>query len=153
MINNGLAWYKSPAWGGWAGRYELWKSYGEVDKIWTSSINTQDEVVLEDGRKEASNQATIWRWRKAFQHDFAARMDWNIAETYKGANHNPIIMLNGNEGKALAIGNVEAGKTVRLSAKGTFDNGDQLKYQWWIYKRPVDSMANLNSSTYADENF
>ncbi|WP_373524519.1 nucleoside hydrolase-like domain-containing protein [Aquiflexum sp.] len=135
LINNGLAWYKSPAWGGWAGRYELWKSYGEVDKIWTSSINTQDEVLLSDGRKEASNQATIWRWRKAFQHDFAARMDWNISQTYKAANHNPIIMLNGNEGKALANGKVEAGKTVRLSAKGTFDpDGDQLKYHWWIYR-------------------
>ncbi|WP_332913436.1 DUF1593 domain-containing protein [Algoriphagus boritolerans] len=42
LIQNGLAWDQSPAWGGWAGRYELWKSYGEVDKIWTSSINTQD---------------------------------------------------------------------------------------------------------------
>ncbi|WP_194775443.1 DUF1593 domain-containing protein [Pararhodonellum marinum] len=135
LINNGLAWYKSPTYGGWAGRYELWKSYGEVDKIWTSSIDTQDEVTLPGGRKEASNQATIWRWRKAFQHDFAARMDWNVANSKADANHNPIIVLNGNEGKALAMGKVEAGKKVQLSAKGTFDpDGDQLRYKWWVYK-------------------
>jgi hypothetical protein len=135
LIQNGLAWYKSPVYGGWAGRYELHKSYGEVDKIWTSSINTQDEVILSDGRKEASNQATIWRYRKAFQHDFAARMDWNVAEKHQDANHNPILMINGNEGKALAMGKVEAGKTVRLSAKGSFDpDGDQVKLKWWLYK-------------------
>jgi hypothetical protein len=153
LIQNGLAWYKSPAYGGWAGRYELWKSYGEVDKIWTSSINTQDEVTLSDGRKEASNQATIWRFRKAFQHDFAARMDWNVAETYKVANHNPIIMLNGNEGKALAFGKVEAGKTVRLSAKGTFDpDGDQVKYKWWIYREAAGFNGQLEFfNPYADE--
>ncbi len=135
LIQNGLAWYKSPSFGGWAGRYENWKSYGEVAKIWTSSIDTQDEVVLPDGRKEASNQATIWRWRKAFQHDFAARMDWNIVDKYTQANHNPILVLNGNEGKALGHGKIEAGKTVRLSAKGSYDpDGDQLRYKWWVYK-------------------
>ena len=135
LINNGLGWYKSPAFGGWAGRYEWWQSYGEVDKIWTSSINTQDEITLSDSRKEASNQATIWRWRKAFQHDFAARMDWNVAEDFNNSNHNPILRLNGNEGKALAFGKVDAGKIVRLSAKGSFDpDGDQVKFKWWIYK-------------------
>ncbi len=135
LINNGLGWYISPAYGGWGGRYEFYRSYAEKGKIWTSSVNTQDEIRLPDGRTEASNQATIWRWRQAYQHDFAARMDWNVAETYKSANHNPIIMLNGNEGKALALGKVEAGKTVRLSAKGTFDpDGDQLRYKWWVYR-------------------
>lgn len=144
LIQNGLAWYKSPAWGGWAGRYEHYKSFGEVDKIWTSSVHTQDEVLLPDGRVEASNQATIWRWRKAYQHDFAARMDWNMARTHREANHNPIIMLNGNEGKALATAKVKEGDFVRLSAKGTFDpDGDQLRYKWWVYKEAGTYNGNL----------
>jgi hypothetical protein len=153
LIQNGLAWYKSPTYGGWGGRYEFYKSYGEVDKIWTSSINTQDEVMLQDGRMEASNQATIWRWRKAFQHDFAARMDWNIADRHQDANHNPILMLNGNEGKALATGKVEAGKMVRLSAKGSFDpDGDQLKLKWWIYKEAGNFEGKLDIfNPYAEE--
>jgi len=144
LIQNGLAWYKSPSFGGWSGRYEHWKSFGEEDKIWTSSINTQDEVILPDGRKEASNQATIWRWRKAFQHDFAARMDWNIAETYKKANHNPVIVLNGNEGKSFGKAKVKAGDFVRLSAKGSYDpDGDQLKYKWWVYEEAGNFNGNL----------
>lgn len=135
LIQNGLAWYKSPTWGGWAGRYELWQSYGEVDKIWTSSINTQDEVTLPDGRIEASNQATIWRFRDAFQYDFAARMDWNVADSYQKANHNPLAVLNGNEGKALAAAKIKAGDEVLLSAKGSQDpDGDQIQIKWWVYR-------------------
>ena len=135
LINNGLGWYISPAYGGWGGRYELYRSYAEKGKIWTSSVNTQDEIILPDGRKEASNQATIWRWREAYQHDFAARMDWNIAGDFKKANHNPVVTLNGNPGKATAKASVKGGEKVQLSAKGSSDpDGDQLNFRWFVYR-------------------
>ncbi len=135
LINNGLAWYKSPSFGGWGGRYELYKSFGEVAKIWTGTASSRDEVALPDGQKATSNQATIWRWRKAYQHDFAARMDWNVADEFAKANHNPIVVLNGNEGKSLAKGKADQGETVRLSAKGSTDpDGDRLQFTWFVYK-------------------
>ncbi|WP_114751080.1 DUF1593 domain-containing protein [Pleomorphovibrio marinus] len=135
LIQNGLAWYKSPAFGGWGGRYELYRSYGEKDAIWTSSVNTQDEIILPEGRAEASNQATIWRWREGYQHDFAARMDWNIAENLEDANHNPVVVLNGNEGHALATAEVKAGEEVHLNAAGSHDpDGDALSYNWFLYR-------------------
>lgn len=134
LIQNGMGWYKTPAWGGWGGRYELFRSYGEVGEIWTSTQGTQDEVNMADGQTATSNQATIWRWRKAFQHDFAARMDWNVAENFKEANHNPLVVLNGNRGKDIGIAGVKAGDKVLLSAKGSTDpDGDTLTYKWWIY--------------------
>lgn len=135
LISNGLGWYISPAYGGWGGRYELYRSYAEKAKIWTSSVNTQDELILPDGRKEASNQATIWRWREAYQHDFATRMDWNITSDFKKANHNPVLALNGNTGKAVASAKIKAGEKVLLSAKGSSDpDGDQLVFRWFIYR-------------------
>ncbi len=134
LIQNGLAWYKTPAYGGWGGRYDFFQAFGQKSKIWTSSINSVDAVKLPDGKTEASNQATIWRWREAYQHDFAARMDWNITNVYGKANHNPIINLNGNIGKALATANVPSGSLVKLSAKGTKDpDGDQMMYHWYAY--------------------
>lgn len=135
LISNGLGWYISPSYGGWGGRYEFYKSYAEKGKIWTSSVNTLDEIILPDGRKEASNQATIWRWRESYQHDFAARMDWNIEDNYKAANHNPVVGLNGNLGKAIAKAKVKAGEKVQLSAKGSRDpDGNQLTYSWFVYR-------------------
>ena len=135
LINNGLGWYISPAYGGWGGRYELYRSYAEKGKIWTSSVNTQDEITLPDGRIEASNQATIWRWRQAYQHDFAARMDWNIAEDFGKANHNPVVVINGNVGKAVASAKVKPGEKVVLSAKGSSDpDDDKLTLRWFVYR-------------------
>jgi len=135
LISNGLGWYISPAYGGWGGRYEFYRSYAEKGKIWSSSVNTQDEITLPDGRNDASNQATIWRWREAYQHDFAARMDWNIASDFKKANHNPILVLNGNSGKSVARASVKTGEKIVLSAKGSSDpDGDKLTYRWFIYR-------------------
>jgi len=135
LVNNGLGWCINPSYGGWGGRYELYQSYAEKGKIWTSSVRTQDEIVLPNGNVDASNQATIWRWREAYQHDFAARMDWNITADYKKANHNPVVTLNANAGKAIARGSVKAGEQVTLSAKGTKDpDGNSLSYRWFIYK-------------------
>ena len=42
-----------------------------------------------DGNWHQSNKATIWRWRSAYQNDFAARMDWTI-KPYAEANHPPV---------------------------------------------------------------
>lgn len=135
LVNNGLGWCIDPSYGGWGGRYELYQSYAEKGKIWTSSVRTQDEIVLPNGNVDASNQATIWRWREAYQNDFAARMDWNITADYRKANHNPVVTLNANTGKAVARGSVKAGEKVTLSAKGTKDpDGNSLNYRWFIYK-------------------
>lgn len=150
LINNGLGWYISPAYGGWGGRYEFYKSYAENSKIWTSSVNTQDEIILPDGRKEASNQATIWRWRESYQHDFAARMDWNIADNLKKANHNPVLAINGNIGKAMATAKIKAGDKIQISANGTYDpDGDKFGFHWFVYPEAggYKGKLELNSST------
>lgn len=152
LINNGLGWSISPAYGGWGGRYELYQSYAEKGKIWTSSVRTQDEIVLPDGNVDASNQATIWRWREAYQNDFAARMDWNIATDYKKANHNPVITLNGNAGMAIARSPIKAGEKVVLSAKGTKDpDGNSVTYRWFIYKEIGEFLGNLDLNDSNDE--
>lgn len=152
LINNGLGWYLSPAYGGWGGRYIHYRSYAEKGSIWTSSIHTQDEIILQDGRKEASNQATIWRWREAFQYDFAARMDWNITADYKKANHNPVLTLNGNTGKAVARGKIKAGEKVTLSAKGSNDpDGDSMHYKWFIYSE-AGNLDNTKLPELSDSN-
>ena len=94
LIDNGLACWRSPSWGGWGGRYVYRQPYGETRAIWTQGGDgfarewSKDTVVGVDGEEHTSDQATIWRWREAFQNDFAARMDWTI-KGVRRANHNP----------------------------------------------------------------
>lgn len=133
LIDNGLGSALSPAYGGWGGRYQLYESYAETRPIWTNNMDARDEVVAEDGRTYISSQATIWRWRDAFQHDFAARMDWCV-RPYADANHNPSAVVNGHEGTSVLTATVPAGEVVRLSAIDSSDpDGDELTFRWWTY--------------------
>ena len=75
LINNGLGSHESPGYGGWGGRYVFKKTYADAGPIWQ---NSRDRVVTPDGQTHVGNTATIWRWRQAFQHDFAARMDLSL---------------------------------------------------------------------------
>jgi hypothetical protein len=47
------------------------KNEPETRPLWT---NAEDEVFGFDGSWHTSNQATIWRWRSAFQNDVAAHI-------------------------------------------------------------------------------
>ena len=76
-------------------------------------------------------QATIWRWREAYQNDFAARMDWTIMN-YTEANHPPVPMLSHE--KQLKV---KGGDTVLLNAEGSLDpDKDLLSYKWFHYREP-----------------
>ncbi len=134
LINNGLNQMENPGYGGWGGRYELYiphyKKYmyePETRPIWT---NVQDEVFSSiTNRKHTSNHATIWRWREAYQNDFAARIDWSITDKYKNANHPPVVHLTHDRELS-----VKSGNKVTLNASKTFDpDGDKLSYNWIYY--------------------
>lgn len=140
LIDNGLASARSPTYGGWGGRY-VWRTfYGETHPFWTQGgdaypgrDSSRDAVVGLDGRTYTSDQATIWRWRRAFQHDFAARMDWTIKGP-RQANHNPDVVVNGQAGKAPIEIDVRAGSSVALDAAGSKDpDGHALTFTWFFY--------------------
>ena len=140
LIDNGLNAYRRPDWGGWGGRYVYLQPYGETHPIWTQGgdefarTTSQDVVTGVDGRIHISDQASIWRWREAFQNDFAARMDWTIKD-FAHANHNPAVVVNGKSGTAPVELSVDAGKTLTLDATGTTDPdpGQTLTYSWFLY--------------------
>lgn len=140
LTNNGLNSYRNPSWGGWGGRYIWRQPYGETHPLWTQGgdlfprITSQDSVVGVDGKTYISDQATIWRWRTAFQHEFAARMDWTI-KPYAQANHNPVAIVNGKDGTAPITVDAEVGKPVTLDASAGKDpDGNKLSYHWFHYE-------------------
>jgi len=132
LVGNGLADSEHPEWGGWGGRYEY---YTPRLRKWFTSEETrpffsdaEDEVFGVDGNWHTSNHATIWRWRPAYQNDFAARMDWTI-KPYAEANHPPVARLA--HGDLLAA---KPGQRVSLSAEGSTDpDGNTLSYFWFYY--------------------
>ena len=135
LIPNGLNEPEHPEFGGWGGRYEFYTPRTlkyfyepEIRPIYTDAM---DEVKGVDDNFHTSNKATLWRWREAFQYDFAARMDWTI-KPYKETNHPPGAFLKHENSLK-----VKTGEKVNLSAEGSTDpDGNALSYQWIYYPEP-----------------
>jgi hypothetical protein len=135
LFPNGLSSPENPNWGSWGGRYEYyipktekWFYQPETRPVWTNAV---DEVLAPDGFHYTSSQATIWRWRSAYQNEFAARIDWTV-KSFEEANHPPVVKL-AHPGEVSA----KSGEKVVLKAGHCTDpDGDKLSYNW-IYYREV----------------
>ena len=110
-----------------------------------ASVLRRDAAVLDAGRRLVSRprqlarygrrdstasrtrriQATIWRWRRAFQHDFAARMDWTVKDVAPRQSQparrreRPAPAGAGDDRRA------KSARRVALDAAGTSDPGRQ----------------------------
>lgn len=153
LIDNGLNAYRRPDWGGWGGRYVFRQTYGETHPIWTQGgdefarVDSRDTVTGIDGKEHTSDQATIWRWREAFQNDFAARMTWTVAD-FAHANHNPVVVVNGKGGSAQLEMNVRVGETITLDAGQSSDpDGQRLHFHWFHYAEAGIADGNLAALT------
>lgn len=145
LIDNGLGNPERPDWGSWGGRYEFytprirkWLISPETRPFWS---DTEDEVQGTDGKWHSGNKATIWRWRQAYQNDFAARMDWTI-QPFANANHPPAARLDHPQRLR-----AKSGERVQLSASASTDpDKNNLNFEW-IYYPEASSIPISNSRT------
>lgn len=120
FLPSGLSDPAHPEWGFWGGRFR--HAGGGLYR---------DDADEAQGVKEP--RVGVWRWRPAFQNDFAARMDWCV-KGVKEANHAPVAALEGKTRREIAKLNVKRGERVKLSASGSSDpDRDRLAYRWWVY--------------------
>ena len=160
LIPNGLNEPEHPEWGGWGGRYELYKPdfsktkeggsivtiAPETRAIWTNAIdrytpylpNEYGRSVKPDSVTFSNDKVTLWRWRDDFQNDFAARMDWCFM-SYEEANHPPVPVLSHSEQIT-----VKSGAGFTLDAFDSTDpDGDSFSFLWYhypeagTYKKPI----------------
>jgi hypothetical protein len=143
LIPNGLGAAEHPDWGSWGGRYGL---VGPHLGLWS---DTTDRVKGVDDVEYTNNQATLWRWRRDFQNDFATRIAWTMKKERGDANHPPEVVINGVSGLAPIEITACANRPVKLSAAGTRDpDGTPLHYQYWQYR---EASGELNPQDLAIE--
>ncbi|KAF7597189.1 hypothetical protein BBP40_009529 [Aspergillus hancockii] len=135
LIQNGLGDSEHPGYGSWGGRYT--KVNPSTALNYNHYADAADRVVGGNNRTFKSNFATIWRWRDAFQNDFAARMQWSLSANVSQANHHPVVSVNGSKELTPFEMTAEAGSTIRLDATATYDpDGDALSFNWFQYQEP-----------------
>lgn len=166
LIPNGLNASEHPNWGGWGGRYEFYipelsamDTNGfnggipiekEPRPIWTNAVDNYTPSIAGEYARATrvgdksfkSFQASIWRWRDDFQHDFAARMDWTT-KPYSQANHPPIVKLSHSEQMR-----VKSGQYFSLDAHESSDpDGDSLSFYWFAYPEAGTFKGNVKIDT------
>lgn len=170
LIPNGINNPDHPEWGGWGGRYELYKPEPlktsvpaiftgggpyepETRPIWTNASdkytpwikNNFGKDVRRDTGSYTGNHVTLWRWREDFQNDFAARMDW-CSKGYAEANHPPVAKVNGPDHFT-----VKSGDIFKLDADGSLDpDGDALSYLWFQYSEAGTYKGNVSFGMLAE---
>jgi Protein of unknown function (DUF1593) len=134
LIPNGLNAAEQPGWGGWGGRYVLRQPRGESRPIWTQGGDSFVRVTSADTvGGVTSDQATIWRWRGAFQNDFAARIAWTN-QPFAQANHAPEAAISEHPGSEPIHLKVRVGEALELDASPSRDpDGNRLSYSWSAY--------------------
>ncbi|KIJ37928.1 hypothetical protein M422DRAFT_177321 [Sphaerobolus stellatus SS14] len=131
LMQNGLNVAEHPNWGNWGDWYTPASSNGS---IYSDTIDANVKGV--NGPLYSTNHATLWRWRKAFQWDFAARMLWSDTSDRSKVNHNPIMIVNGTPSNHLAplYMNVTADQTITLDASKSYDpDGNTITPTFWQY--------------------
>lgn len=121
FLQNGINDSAHPDWGGWGGRF----ARGAGGWYRDAKDTVQD---VSDAR------CSVWRWRPAFQNEFAARMDWCATGDRSKANHPPVIVLNGDGSKRVVELSVQAGGRLALTSEGSSDpDGQVWETTWFIY--------------------
>ncbi|KAJ5746319.1 hypothetical protein N7520_011501 [Penicillium odoratum] len=135
LIQNGLGVREHPEYGSWGGRY-MKVTPSTVSNL-THYADAADRVIGLDNESYISNYATIWRWRDAFQIDFAARMQWSLPANISRTNHQLVISIEGSVSLAPLNVSVEFRSKISLNAGATEDpGGDSLAFRWFQYKEP-----------------
>lgn len=126
LIPNGLFDPDRPWLGSWGGRFR-----GEGNQL-TDIPDTDIETRADPDPRMSS----VYRWRPAFQNDFAARFVWCV-KPFQGANHPPAVRVSGEP-----IRQAKPGTSVALDARGNSDpDGDHLTFEWSLYPHDPDVVA------------
>jgi hypothetical protein len=148
LVNRGLYDPEHVNWGGWGGRFENRKvqipagqarvhNYGPGEKPYEPFGMYPDAADRWTDPETGKTYDDVWtpiqRWRRAFENDFQARMDWCVKD-FPDANHNPVAAFNGDLSRTVVRLSAAAGSPVGLDASASTDpDHDRLSYRWFYY--------------------
>jgi hypothetical protein len=147
LVNKGLYDPEHIDWGGWGGRYQTRAvqipagqgrvRYGDGEKPYEPFAMHPDAsdkwTDPETGKIYDDVWTPIQRWRRAYQDDFQARMEWCVKD-FKDAHHNPIAAFDGDPARTVVSLTAEPGQHLRLDGSASMSpDNDALGFRWYPY--------------------
>lgn len=131
LLDNGLRGYRGDSFGGWGGYARSGPVGGGLAGFGEATAGLEANMFNPGARPRAQNH----RFYAPAQHDWAARFKWAVTPTYAGANHNPLIALEGP-----AFVTAKPGQRLTLLANTSDPDGDAVALKWWRWD-DADSYA------------
>ena len=136
LVDNGL---NSPEHMDWGGRYSLEKTEG-VRGMRFVAMEGLDETAFDPYYMHTDTEEGVENinlWRDQMLNDFAARMQWTVADRYNKANHHPVAVLDGDSSRDYLEIKARPGSKVPLDASASTDpDGNDLSFEWMFYQAP-----------------
>ncbi|MES1219257.1 MAG: DUF1593 domain-containing protein, partial [Bacteroidota bacterium] len=129
MPGNGLRAYEDGFYGGWGGRL-LHEPQRDIFSLPAGSDTSQQAMAAVLGSvTDQANKNAYPNFFPAAQQDFAARLKWSVTPKYSGANHSPVVQIEGPL-NVLA----SPGETIRLNGTVSDPDKDNVSIRWWQFQ-------------------
>lgn len=126
LVPTGMNDPNEPLWGSWAGRYGPNENFPGKPYYWANQTDTWNGTTSRDNM--------LARWAVDLQNDLRVRFDWCV-KPLREANHSPVAVVNGVEGKEILHVTARPGQAVSLDAGLSQDpDGDNLTFEWFVYR-------------------
>jgi hypothetical protein len=144
-LPNGLNAPDYPNWGSWGGRYFLSDNSGH-SMHYADAI---DQVIGKDGKLYYTNHGTIWRWRAAYQAEFATRIQWSLTYDFSKTAHHPVVVVNSSCGFEHLPLTVAPNVELVLDASESYDldreDLSDLEFTWWHYRDVTATQTDVDA--------
>ena len=127
LIDNGLRAIEDDSYGGWGGRRR------SVDPVLPGAPGSA-------AQRNSTGPAQP-DFFPAMQLGFAARLKWSVTPTFAGANHEPMVRING----PLSV-SARPGGTVRMEGATADPDGNAVSVRWWQYRSAGTYPGEVNIS-------
>jgi len=132
MLGNGLRAYEMGSYGGWGGRGIVEKNTKNIFFQTSDTTSKGMAAALSAGTDQANKAAAALAYPNFFpaaEDDFAARLKWSVTPAYAGANHQPVVKIEGPLNVMAS-----AGERIRLYAAVSDPDGNAVSVKWWQFR-------------------
>ncbi len=144
LLDNGLDAIQDGFPGGWGGRFYQPNPEKDINPFSNDTSKVKDLIISASTFQKMENTeeslAPFPNFFPAAQTDFATRMQWTVAATYKKANHAPLVTTP-------SIFNVKAGSTINIKAVVKEPDGDQFEVKWWQFSNSTKTSKLIIQNT------
>ena len=132
MPGNGLRAFEAGSYGGWGGRELIDPNAKNIFFQTGDTSSRAMAAALSSSTTQANKAADAMAYPNFFpaaQQDFAARLKWSVTPKYSGANHEPVVKIEG----PLNI-MASAGEKIRLNGAVSDPDGNAVAIKWWQFR-------------------